>query len=145
MENIKLKGELSNSMYEVVNEMLHYMNDKKNYKPNEMIKLITAISQGKYRYITKDDEYRDQIELLRDYFKKEHNHLLINFILMKNMLNNKDYEIINQIIKDQGTRENLTYLLEKEDYDELLTLMESNKKVFLAFAKTYERYSKGTC
>ncbi len=145
MENIKLKGELSNSMYDVVNEMLHYMSDKQKYKSNDMIKLITAISQGKYRYITKDDEYRDQVELLSDYFKKEHNHLLINFILMKNMLANKDYEIINQIIKNTDTRENLTYLLEKEDYDELLTLMESNKKVFLAFAKTYERYSKGMC
>lgn len=145
MENIKLKGELSNSMYEVVNEMLQYMSDKQNYKQNDTIKLITAISQGKLKYITKDNEYRDQIELLSDYFKKEHNHLLISFILMKNMLVNKDYEIINQIIKDSDTRENLTYLLEKEDYDELLTLIENNKKVFLAFAKNYEIYSKGMC
>lgn len=141
MENIKLKGELSNNMYDVIDEMIKYMNKKQKYKKNDTTKLLTAINEEKYKYITKDNEYRDQIELLSEYFKKEHNHLLINFILMKNMLKNKDEEILNQIIKNEDTKENIIYLLEKEDYDEILTLIESDKKVFLAFAKTYE--SKG--
>ena len=145
MENIKLKNELSNTMYEVVDEMINYMNSKQGYKKNDTIKLITAISQGKYKFITNDNDYRQQIELLSDYFKKEHNHLLINFILMKNMLINRDDDIINELIKSNAVKENLIYLLEKEDYDEILSLIESNKKVFLVFAKTYEKYRKGTC
>ncbi len=145
MENIKLKGELSNSMYDVVDEMINYMSHKQNYKQNDTIKLITAISRNKYKYITNDKDYRDQIELLSNYFKKEHNHLLINFILMKNMLINRDDNIINEIIKNNDVKENLIYLLEIEDYDEILSLIESNKKVFLVFAKTYEKYRKGTC
>ncbi len=145
MENIRLKSELSNTMYEVVDEMLNYMNIKQGYKKNDTIKLITAISQGKYKFITNDNDYRQQVKLLSDYFKKEHNHLLINFILMKNMLINRDNEIINELIKSNDVKENLIYLLEKEDYDEILSLIESNKKVFLVFAKTYEKYRKGMC
>jgi len=145
MENIKLKGELSNTMYDVVDEMISYMSNKQNYKKNDMIKLITAISQGKYKYITNDNDYRDQIKLLSDYFKKEHNHLLINFIIMKNMFINRDDDIIDEIIKNEDVKENLIYVLEKKDYAEILSLIESNKKVFLVFAKTYEKYRKGTC
>ncbi len=143
MENIKLKAELSNGMYEITDEMIKYMSQKQNYKQNDTIKLIMAISQGKYKYITKDNDYRDQIQLLSDYFQNKHNHSLINFILMKNMFINKDDAIIDKIIKNKDTKENLIYLLEKEDYEEILTLMESNKKVFLAFAETYEKASRG--
>lgn len=142
MENIKLKIELTNPMYDVVDEMIHYMSHKQGYKQNDVIKLITAISKGKYKYITNDDNYRDQVQLLSDYFKKNHNHLLINFILMKNMFNNRDDQIIDEFIKNNDVKENLIYLLEKKDYDELLSLIESNKKVFLVFAKTYEKYRK---
>jgi len=145
MENIKLKGELSNSMYDIVEEVIKYMSTKQKYKKNDIIKLVTALSQDKYQFITNDCEYRDQLELLSNYFRKEHNHLLISFILMKNMLMNRNNQIIDEIIKNNETKENLIYLLEKEDYTELLTLIESNKKVFLVFAKTYEITSKGTC
>jgi len=145
MENIKLKGELSNNMYEIVDEVIKYMSTKQKYKKNDIIKVVTAISKGKYKYITNDHEYRDQVELLSNYFENEHNHSLISFILMKNMLINRNNQIIDEIITDNETKENLVYLLEKEYYDEILTLIESNKKVFLVFAKTYEITSKGTC
>ena len=56
MENIRLKSELSNTMYEVVDEMLNYMNIKQGYKKNDKIKLITSISQGKYKFITNDND-----------------------------------------------------------------------------------------
>lgn len=146
MENIKLKSELSNTMYDVVDEMVHYMSEKQDYKQHDIIKLVTAISKDKYKYITKDNDYREQIELLSDYFKKQHNnHLLINFVLMKNLLINRNDNIINEIIKNNDVKENLIYLLEIEDYDELLSLIENNKKVFLVFAKTYEESRKGKC
>jgi len=145
MENIKLKGELSNNMYEIVDEVIKYMSTKQKYKKNDIIKVVTAISKGKYKYITNDNDYRDQIKLLSDYFKKEHNHLLINFIIMKNMFINRDDDIIDEIIKNEDVKENLIYVLEKKDYAEILSLIESNKKVFLVFAKTYEITSKGTC
>ncbi|MCI9110658.1 MAG: hypothetical protein HFH47_02455 [Bacilli bacterium] len=146
MENIKLKSEFTNTMYDVVDEMVHYMSEKQDYKQNDIIKLVTAISKGNYKYITNDNDYRDQMKLLSDYFKSHHNnHLLINFILMKNFFENRNDLVINEMIENQNVKENLIYLLEIKDYDELLSLMESNKKVFLVFAKTYEESRKGKC
>lgn len=136
--NFKLKNEFSNCLYETVDNSIIYMKNKQEYKENDVVKLLLAIKKGKYKYITNDEDYRDQIELLNSFFKKEYNCLLISFILMKKVVSNRNDEVILDIIKDKDMAEHVIYLLEREDYGELLDLIDSDKKVFLAFSKIYE-------
>lgn len=137
-KNFKLRNELSNCLYETVDEAIVYMKEKQQYKVNDIVKVLTAIKKGKYKYITNDNDYRDQVELLNGFFKKEYDCSLISFILLKKVVSNRDDEEIFNIVKDKDTSEQVIYLLEKEDYDELLELIENDKRVFMAFCKIYE-------
>lgn len=137
-KNFKLKNEISNCLYETVDESIIYMKDKQNYKDNDVVKLLSAIKKGKYKYITSDNDYRDQVELLNSFFEKEYGCSLISFMLMKMAVNNRDDEVISKVLKDNDTFEHVIYLFEREDYGELLELIDSDKKVFLAFCKIYE-------
>lgn len=137
-KNFKLKNEISNCLYETVDESIIYMKDKQNYKDNDVVKLLSAIKKGKYKYITSYNDYRDQVELLNSFFEKEYGCSLISFMLMKMAVNNRDDEVISKVLKDNDTFEHVIYLFEREDYGELLELIDSDKKVFLAFCKIYE-------
>ena len=114
------------------------MKDKQGYKDNDVVKLLLAIKKGKYKYITNDNDYREQVELLNSFFKKEYDCSLISFVLLKRVVNTSEDEVILDFVKDKDNSEHVIYLLEKEDYGELLELIESDKKVFLAFCKIYE-------
>ena len=134
-KSIKLKIELSNDVYNVVEETLLYMDNKNNYKENDFTKLILAIYKEKYEYVTNDNGYRDQVELLSDYFKKEYNYSLITFILIKNLLDIDYSQILLKHIEDKNILEQIIYFLETENYIELLDLIENDKKTFIALAK----------
>ncbi|MCI9084466.1 MAG: hypothetical protein HFH46_02465 [Bacilli bacterium] len=136
--NFKLRNELSNFLYETVDDSIVYMKDKQGYKDNDVVKLLLAIKKGKYKYITNDNDYREQVELLNSFFKKEYDCSLISFVLLKRVVNTREDEVILDLVKDKDTSEHVIYLLEKEDYGELLELIESDKKVFLVFCKIYE-------
>ncbi|MCI9585362.1 MAG: hypothetical protein HFH45_01850 [Bacilli bacterium] len=136
--NFKLRNELSNFLYETVDDSIVYMKDKQGYKDNDVVKLLLAIKKGKYKYITNDNDYREQVELLNSFFKKEYDCSLISFVLLKRVVNTSEDEVILDFVKDKDNSEHVIYLLEKEDYGELLELIESDKKVFLAFCKIYE-------
>lgn len=140
--NAKLKGELSNSLYDVVDEAVKYMVKKQRYHKNDIIKLITAIYSKKYEYITNDNGYRDQIELLDEYFTKEYNYSLIIFIIIKNALNHHDYNELIRIIKKPKLKDEVLTALENHDYLTLMEQIKNNKSVFLAFAKLYESQNK---
>ena len=139
IRNNKLKIELSNNVYDVIDEAIIYMNGKKNYKENDITKLLLAIYKGKYNYVTKDNGYRDQIELLSEYFKKEYDHSLVSLILVKRIMTFDFSEMLKEIIKDDDVKDQILFLVAKEEYNELLEVIENNKKAFMALAKIYEK------
>ena len=140
--NTRLKGELSNSLYDVVDEAIKYMVQKQHYLKNDIIKLITAIYSKKYEYITNDNDYRDQIQLIDDYFQKEYDYPLIIFVIVKNAFNHHDYSELIKIIKKPKLKDEVLVGLEQHDYLRLMSLIKNNKSVFLAFAKLYEFENK---
>ena len=140
--NTRLKGELSNSLYDIVDDAIKYVVKKQEYHKNDIIKLITAIYSKKYEYITNDNDYREQIKLLDDYFNKEYNYSLIIFVIIKNALNHHDYNELIRIIKKPKLKDEVLTALENHDYLTLMEQIKNNKNVFLAFAKLYENYNK---
>ena len=141
-KNIKLKIEISNELYNIFDEAFLYMASKKRYKKHDLVKLILAIFKGKYKYMTNDNGYRDQISLLNNYFKEEYNYSLVSFILIKKLKNENCDQFLLTEIPDRDIREQIIYFLETENYAELLELIESDKKIFIALAKVYEQACK---
>ena len=141
-KNMKLKVEIANELYDIVDEAFLYMNQKKEYRNHDLAKLLLAIYKGKYKYMTNDNGYRDQISLLNDYFKKEYNYSLISFMLMKMLIKNDCHHFLLEEVVD-NIREQIIYFLETMNYIELLDLIESDKKIFIALSKVYEKVCKG--
>ncbi len=142
-KNLRLKVEINNEIYDIVDEAFLYMDKKKAYRDNNLAKLILAIYKGKYRYMTNDNGYRDQINLLNDYFKAEYSYSLISFALIKMLIKHDCNNLLAEEIDDRNIREQIIYFIETENYIELLDLIESDKKIFIALSKVYEKVCKG--
>ena len=136
-KNLRLKVELSNELYDVVDETIAYMDKEKKYNENDILKLILALYKAEYKYITNNNGYRDQIILLNQYFEKEYNHSVISFILIKTLANKDLKDLLEKEIEDNNIREQILYFLETGNYIELLDLLESEKNIFLSVAKVY--------
>ena len=139
IRNNKLKIEIKNPVYDVFDETIKYMANKKKYTEEDTVKLCLAIYKKMFEYVTKDNGYRDQLMLLSDYFRKEYNHELICLILIKNIVNNDHEKDLSKIIKNPDMKDQVLFLAVKEEYNDLLELIENDEKIFIALAKVYAK------
>lgn len=153
-KNNRLKIEFNNDIYDVVNEAIKATIKKYGYHKYDIAKLVLALYQDKYDYIVHDDEYRDQIQLLDDYFKSGFNHRLITFIMLKKILSYKDNDKYDEIVLDissieslvrtgvSATKDNLEdfyKLLKEEKYEEALNQIENKQSLKFAMAVIYDK------
>ena len=97
-ETNRLKIELENDIYDVINEGIKETIKKYGYKKYDIAKLVMALYQKNYDFIIRDSDYRDQIQLLDEYFASKFNHKLITFIILKTIISYKNSDKYNEIV-----------------------------------------------
>lgn len=148
--NFKLEIEFENSVYDVVEEAIIATMKKYNYKQTEVIKLVDALYNGRYEYVTKDNDYRVQIKMLEDYFQKMYKHHLITLIIVKKILSIKDTKLYDVICNDMLRIEkkltsdvlDVKSFYDNEEYDELMNLFETNNSLRYSMEVAYEKILK---
>ena len=148
--NFKLEIEFENSVYDVVEEAIIATMKKYNYKQTEVIKLVDALYNGRYEYVTKDNDYRVQIKMLEDYFQKIYKHHLITLIIVKKILSIKDTKLYDVICNDMLRIEkkltsdvlDVRSFYDNEEYDELMNLFETNNSLRYSMEVAYEKILK---
>ena len=62
--NLRLKLELQNPVYDILDEAIKYTMKKHSYKKYDLVKLIMMIYNKDYSFISSANDYRDQFKLL---------------------------------------------------------------------------------
>ena len=146
--------EFSNPIYDIIDDAITYTMKKYNYKEYDLVKLVIMIYENNYTYISNDYEYRDQVKLLDEYFKKEYNHSIITFEMIKTLIKLKDSEVYNTLTAEIASIEKIlrtndenapqdlciiSYPIENRKYDDLMYLIEKNISVKYAIAIVYDK------
>lgn len=151
IRNSRIESEFLNPAYDIINEAINYTAKKYEYKEYDLVKLVMMIYKENYRYISNDNEYRDEFRLLDEYFKKEYNHSIITFIMLKTIVNLKNSEIYENIMDEiisiekilRTSKEEELYvlptLIERKKYNEIMYLIERNISLKYAVAIVYDR------
>ena len=154
IKDLRLENEFLNPIYNIINEAITYTAKKYNYKEYDLVKLVMMIYDGDYRYLSNDNEYRVQFKLLDEYFKKEYNHSIITFGMLKTIINLKDSEEYESLMTEiaeiekilrtsnKKTPNNLcliSYPIENKKYDDLMYMIEKNISVKYAVAIVYDK------
>ena len=152
-KNLRLRGELSNEMYDVIGEAIGATAKKHNYKKYDIFKLASTIYAGEYGYITGKNDYRFQVKALDEFFRKEYNHSLMTFEIIKtiNSLDEENYIMmtsdimaIEEIIrtgKKNPPRDPrlIDEYLEQDDYDGLMEIIEKENSLRYAAMIIYDK------
>lgn len=153
-KDIRIKQEFSNSLYNNVTKAILKTAVKYDYKKYDVVKLVLALYNEDFNYLTNDEEYREQYKLLNEYFKSNYGHELITFEMIrvikifedsgnyKNISSSISYlkTIIkkNKVVKSYDPSFFSDYLKE-EKYDELMTKIESEPSFNLSVAILYDK------
>ena len=152
--NMKLKIEFQNPVYDIADEAIQYTMHKHKYKKYDLVKLIMMIYDKDYSFISSANDYRDQFELLDEYFRKEYGHSLITFLMIKAVLEFKGTEKYDRLTADIAnmeillrTKKNIpasdlcifSYPIENEKYNDLMMNIEANKDFKYAMAIIYDK------
>ncbi len=152
--DLRLEMEFSNPVYDVIKEAIDYTIKKYNYKEYDVVKLVIMLYNENYSYLSNDNDYREEFKLLDEYFKKEYNHSIITFEMLKTLSSlkeTKEYEnLMNEIAEiekilrtnDGESAENLCLLshpIENKKYDDIMHLIEKNISVKYAVAIVYDK------
>ena len=156
-KNLLLKNEFTNAVYDCMGDAIVATASKHNYGKYDIAKLIMAIYDENFDYVTSYDDYREQVKLLDEYFTNTYDHRLITFEMIKAI---KDFQgtvayddLINDIVRVESlirsnTEEKaddlelFTKPLDAEEYDELMTKIEKNKSLRYGFAVIYDRIKR---
>ena len=107
-----------------------------------------------FDYVTSDDDYREQIKLLDEYFVKTYDHRLITFEMIKAIKAfqgtdeyktlTDDVAFIESIVRHSENvpaedAEIFSRPLDDEDYDELMTKIENEKSLCYGVAVIYDK------
>ena len=154
VRDTRLEAEMLNPVYDVIEEAINYNIKKYHYKEYDIVKLVMMIYEKDYKYLSNDNEYREQFKLLDEYFEKEYNHNIITFEMVK-ILNNlkgtreysslmKEISEIEKVLRtnDDKPAENLcllSYPLENKKYDDIMYLIEKNISIKYAVAIVYDK------
>lgn len=154
VRDTRLEAEMLNPVYDVIGEAINYNIKKYHYKEYDIVKLVMMIYEKDYKYLSNDNEYREQFKLLDEYFEKEYNHNIITFEMVKILNNLKGTREYNSLMKeiseiekvlrtnDGEPAENLcllSYPLENKKYDDIMYLIEKNISVKYAVAIVYDK------
>ncbi len=104
-KNFRLKNELLNSIYDVVGKAITTTQNKYHYKKYDVFKLISAIYAGEYGYITGQNDFREQVKLLDEYFRKEYGYSIILFEMIKSFNRLKESKVYATLMLDIATIE----------------------------------------
>ncbi|MBR3199088.1 MAG: hypothetical protein IKG27_03640 [Bacilli bacterium] len=154
IRDTRLETELINPVYDIINEIIEYNIKKYDYKEYDLVKLVMMLYKGEYKYLTNDNEYRDQYIMLDDYFKKQYNHSIITFEMLKTLVNLKGTKKYDSLMKELAEIEKvlrsndglnaenlclLSYPIENKKYDDIMYLIERNISVKYAIAIIYDK------
>lgn len=152
-----LKHEFKNKVYDTIGEGISYTAKKYHYKKYDIAKLIMAMYVKDFDYITSDNDYREQIKILDEYFTKTYHHRLITFEMVKAIYSFKGTETYNKITNDVANYENtivrdnnldledinvLKTLMDAGEYDELMTRIEKEQGLCYSVAIVYDKIKR---
>lgn len=149
----RLEIEINNSVYDIIDEAITYTMKKYHYRAYDVVKLVMIIYDGDYSFITNDNDYRMQVKLLDEYFRKEYGHSIIIFEMIRKFFSLKDDEkyskytseiayIENTLRGGKGKPDNLcvfSFPLENKKYSDLLYTIEKNISMRYAVAIIYDK------
>lgn len=153
-KNLRLELELENPVYDVVGKAIMKTAIKHSYGKYDIARLIMAIYDKDYAYLTADEDYRDQVAILDAYFEKEYGHRLITLELIKTIKAFKGTDIYDTLTADIASLETLirtnkkipaedlcifSAAIEASNYDELMTKIETEKSMSYATAIIYDK------
>ena len=154
IKDSRLEIEFSNPVYDIINDAITYTAKKYNYKEYDLVKLVMMIYNEDYKYISNDNDYREQFKLLDNYFKKEYNHSIITFGMLKTIINLKNTDYYDNLMTEIASIEKIlrtnndksainlcliSYPIENKKYDDLMYLIEKNISVKYAVAIVYDK------
>lgn len=153
-KNIQLKQEFTNAVYDAIGEGIEKTAEKHSYGKYDIAKLVMAIYDKDFSYVTAADDYREQIKLLDEYFTKTYDHRLITFEMIKAIKALQGTEEYRNLTKEVANIESIvrnskkipaedleifSRPLEEENYDELMTKIENEKSLRYSVAVIYDR------
>ena len=152
--NLKLKLELENPVYDIVDEAINYTIHKQIFQKYDLVKLVMLLYKKDYSCLSNTNDYREQVKLLDEYFEKEYDHSIITFIMIKAILAYKNTDKYDKITSDIAvleaalrTKKNVeaedlcifSYPIENEEYNDLMMKIEANPNFKYAVAITYDK------
>lgn len=152
--NLRLKLEFENPVYDILDEAITYTMKKHHYKKYDLVKLVMMIYNKDYSFISNTNDYRDQFKILDEYFKKEYDHSVITFLMIKAILFYKGTEKYDEITADIANMETIlrtkkntkaedlcifSYPIENEKYNDLMMNIEANQDFKYALAIVYDK------
>ena len=157
LKNFRLKSELLNSIYDTVGMAITATAKKHHYKKYDIFKLTSAIYSGEYGYITGKNDFRMQVKLLDEYFRKEFGHSVMLFEMIKAIIYFKPSKIYDAIVLDIAAIETIIrtgkesipenpgifsdYIV-KGNYEKLMEKMESENSFRYAVMIVYDRIKR---
>ncbi len=156
-KNILLKNEFTNTVYDCMGEAIKETAKKHNYGKYDIAKLIIALYNKNYDYVTTTDDYREQVKLLDEYFTKTYDHRLITFEMIKAIKEFQGTEKYNGLTEEIAKLETIirnnsnvkadnldlfSKPLDNEEYDELMTKIEKEKSLLYGVAVIYDKIKR---
>lgn len=153
-KNMRIEQEFTNPVYDVMGEAISKTAEKHNYGKYDIAKLVMAIYDGDFDYLTSDDDYREQVKLLDEYFEKTYKHKLITFEMIKTIKAFEGTDIYEALTADVAAVETMVRYnknvpaedlcifsepLEDNRYDELMAKIENEKSLRYAVAVVYDK------
>ncbi len=157
VRNLRLKREFLNNIYDTVGSAITATALKHNYKKYDIFKLTSAIYTGEYGYITGQNDFRMQVKLLDEYFRKEYGHSVILFEMIKAIIHFKPSKVYDALVLDIAAietiirtgRENIpenlgifSDYIENNQYEELMKKMEDENSLRYAVMIIYDRLKR---
>lgn len=154
LKNLRLKQEFFNSVYDTVSAAIDVTSKKYKYKRYDIFKLAATIYSGEYGYITNKNDYRDEVKLLDEYFRKNYNHSIMTFEIIKALKEiraSKAFDILTtdiayiEVIIRTGKEKapsNPKYFAEyidNEEYEPLMKKIEEENSLRYAAMLVYDR------
>lgn len=154
MRDARLELEFVNPVYDIIDEAITYTMKKYLYKEYDLVKLVMMIYKKDYSFISNDNDYREQVKLLDEYFIKEYSHSIITFEMVKFITSIKSEEEYNNVTaeisyiekllrtNDKKRPNDLTIFsgpIKNKKYDDLMNYIEKNISMKYAVAFIYDK------
>lgn len=157
VKNYRLKREFLNSVYDTVGSAISVTAIKHHYKKYDIFKLTAAIYAGEYGYITGKNDFRMQVKLLDEYFRKEYGHSIMLFEMIKAITYLKPSKVYEALVLDIAAIETIirtgkenvpenpgifSDYIENEQYEELMKRLEQENSFRYAVMIVYDRLKR---